>query len=80
MDSYMANRPERSKDLQKALRGFSKNNFEVQSQVCKIALKLSTDGRPIRKTEKNREIAEIVKGTYLLNFLSIYLIIENIDL
>ena len=44
---------------------FSKNDFEVQSQVCKIALKLSTDGRPIRKTEKNREIAEIVKGTYL---------------
>jgi len=44
---------------------FSKNDFEVQSQVCKIALKLSTDGRPIRKTEKNREISEIVKGTYL---------------
>ena len=50
---------------------FSKKGFEVQSQVCKIALKLSTDGRPIRKTEKNREIAEIVKGTCLLNFLSI---------
>ena len=43
LDSYMANCPERSKDLQKALRGFSKNNFEVQSQVCKIALKVATN-------------------------------------